>query len=118
MSKAKPAAREIQTSVQPMASRKPTRCFVRWNTPRSSASSANTNKLNRTQKSQFEGMGGVSEQPFYLADPRSWRTGRAGLQAGVSAVANTPGLQSVCENQTWYLPVEFASRKSSAVGAT
>jgi hypothetical protein len=27
------------------------------------------------------------------------------------------GLQGVCENQTWYLPVEFASRKSSPAGA-
>src|ERR1019366_1038773 len=67
MRTAKPAAREIQTSVQPIASRKPTTCFWRWNTPRSSASSANTNRLNRTQNSQFEGMSRVSEQPFYLA---------------------------------------------------
>src|ERR1035437_7313090 len=68
MRTAKPAAKEIQTSVQPMASRKPTTCFVRWNTPRSSASSASTNRLNRTQNNQFEGMGRISEQPFYLAD--------------------------------------------------
>src|ERR1019366_988717 len=27
------------------------------------------------------------------------------------------GLQSVCENQTWYLPVDLMGRKSSAVGA-
>src|SRR5208283_3347638 len=60
MSTAKPAARETQTRVQPMASRNSTTCFWRWNTPRSSASSANTNRLNRTQKSQFEGMSRVS----------------------------------------------------------
>ena len=50
-----------------MASRKPTTCLLRWKTPKSSASIANTNRLNRIQKSQFEGMGRISEQPFYLA---------------------------------------------------
>src|SRR5208337_487935 len=78
MSTAKHAASAIQTAVQPIASRSSTTCFSRWNTPRSSASIAKTNRLNSSQKSQLEGMGQNLERAILSAGPA---TAHGGLRA-------------------------------------
>src|SRR4051794_18867324 len=49
-------ARVTHTAVQASASLNFTTCSLRWNTPRSSASIASTNRLNASQKIQFCGI--------------------------------------------------------------
>src|SRR4030095_1636 len=78
----KTIASEIQTTLQIVASRIETACALRWNTPRSSASSASTKRLKPTH---------IQIEPIGLYLPyRPWGTKKVSTPTATSVVVVSP----------------------------
>src|SRR5215210_6404834 len=82
MPRLKSSDSEIQTTLQIVASRTETVCALRWNTPRSSASNASTNRLKPTHSQ-------IDPIDLYLSY-RPWDAKKASTPTATSVVVVSP----------------------------